>query len=254
MNEDEFNLCKNIYNKLSTRKVFRLFWNNESDLTNPAIEHPVNFELIMKKLETKIYDSVTTFIGDVATVIENAMVANSPESIRYAAAQQLSEYFNKIIEEIEPLSGTIATPIRVVTSDFLNSIHPPGELTKIKFDSSKTPGSVLFQTDSDPEDLDTLFRDIKFLTSTTLAYELAAFTRQLQPNIINIRSEVSLNISLLTEENKPKMRAFVTHLLKKAATGEVDPFARPFGQRVPPVRMYERGFPSPGHATIVPLK
>ena len=254
MNDDEVNICKSIFNKLKSRKVFRLFWNNEADLVNPNIEHPLNFEIISQKLDSKLYDSVLSFISDVATVLENAQAGYENGSIRHAAAIQLSAYFEELLEEIDPLSGPVAMPLRFAAHRFMENSQPPGDIPKKSGSPGKEPGSLLFQNQSDPEDLDALFRDLKFLTSTTLAYERASFVRQLQPDVLTIQDEISLNISLLTSENRPKMRKFVTHMLKKAATGEVDPFARPFGQVIQPVRIYERGFPSHSHATIVPIK
>ena len=254
MNDDELNICKTIFNKLKSRKVFVLFWNNDADLVNPHIEHPVNFEIVSQKLDGKLYDSVSSFVSDVATVLENAIAGYENGSIKHAAAQQLSDYFEALLEEIDPFSGPVAMPLRYAAYKYLENKQPPGDIPKKQANKGKEPGSLIFATESDPDDLDSLYRDIKFLTSTTLSYEFAAFARQLQPDILNIQEEISLNIALLKTENRPNMRKFVTYLLRKAATGEVDAFARPFGQKVEPVRIYQRGFPTYSHATIVPLK
>ena len=146
-------------------------------------------------------------------------------------------------------------PLQYFTKEYNEKCRPPvPDITQKKPKTEKEPGSDIFTIESDPNDLSILYRDIKLLTSSSLVFELAAFARKLQPDIIVIGNEVTINITLLREENRPSMRKFVTYLLKKAATGDIDAYSRPFGRKISPIHIYERGFPSASQSTIVSTK
>lgn len=255
MNDDETNLCRSILNQLKTRKYFNMFWNHEPDLTNPNIEHPINFDVISSKLDTNTYTNISTFISDIATCIENGRNGYPEGSIRHAAAEQLQTYFEDILNEVNPLGGPVSMPLQYFTKEYIRKCVPPiPDINTQPKNTDKEPGSIIFTLERDPDDLNALYRDIKLLTSTSLIFELAAFTKKLQPDIITIRNEVSINVTLLLPQNRPSMRKFVTHLLRKAATGEVDANSRPFGHTISPIHIYDRGFPLNPHQNVVPVK
>lgn len=243
MNENEAALCRDIFNELKSKKVFNLFWKSTQDLTNPNIIHPINFETISTKLDHNLYDSVGDFLSDITVCIENGKNGYPEGTIRNAAAHQLYSYFEEILTQVNPFCGGIGMPLQYITKKFASELTPPTEQTNIIIEKhNEDPGSVLFGEESDPDNLDILYRDIKLLSSTTLAFEFAAYVKRLQPDAIAVGNEITVNITLLQPENRPLMRRYVTNLLKRAAQGEVDAYARPFGQKIEPLRIYERGF------------
>ena len=118
-----------------------------------------------------------------------------------------------------------------------SSIYPTHTIPK---NSGATPGSCLFETDPDPNDIQLLKRDIKFFTSSDMIFKLAAFVSRLQPEVVNLSDGFSMNLNLMTPETKVEVRRFVTNLLRAAAVGEIDPFARPFGNDIDPIKVRER--------------
>ena len=93
----------------------------------------------------------------------------------------------------------------------------------------------------DPNDLVTLLRDIKLLTSADLTMKLAVLVKNLQPNTLTLGNTLSFNVGLMTEETRIAVRKYVTELLYDAASGKIDPFAHPFGTKIDPIKIQERG-------------
>jgi len=245
MHPDEITLCVKIFEMLKTREAFNMFWNNTYDIVNSDIIHPITFEVINSKLDKKCYSTINEFISDVNLCIENGKAGYPAGSIRNSAAFQLQHYFEEILRDVNPFGGPIAMPLQLVIKDYLdtNRFILKNSSTKITNPEQITPGSLLFEQKSINNDTESLLRDIKLLNSTSLAAEFATFVRKLQPEAIIINEEVVFNISLITKENVPLLRRFVTALLKKGALGNIDVYSRPFGQKISPLEIHERGFP-----------
>jgi hypothetical protein len=90
-------------------------------------------------------------------------------------------------------------------------------------------------------DVAKLARDIKFLSSSILTARLAVLIKKLQPAAVTIGDDVAFYVGIMTESTRRGARQYVTALLNDAATGKIDPFARPFGVKLGAVRIQERG-------------
>lgn len=243
MNENEIKVCSKIFQTIINNPLSRLFWTYQSDVVNSNIQHPINLEYVSNRLSKRKYTKPADFIYDLNLCLLNGKNGSTKGTIRYAAAQELLMIFENLVSNLQPLAHPNTLPLRFFTSEFEeeNALPESSIQSNINENNFNTPNSELFQMDPDPNDLVTLLRDIKLLTSTDLTMKLAVLVKNLQPNALTLGNTLSFNVGLMTEETRIAVRKYVTELLYDAASGKIDPFARPFGTKVDPIKIQERG-------------
>ena len=239
MNENENQVCVKIFQKIVNNPLSRLFWKNQSDVVNSSILNPVSLEYISVRLSKQKYIRASDFIYDLHLCLLNGKNGSVNGSVRHAAAQELLNIFDSLVSSLQPLAHPNILPLRFITSEFEqenalpNYAIPPNEV--------KEPASALFQIDPDPNDLVTLLRDIKLLTSSDLTIKLAVLVKKLQPEVLTMGDVLSFNVGVMTEDTRIAVRKYVSELLHDAASGKYDPFQRPFGTKSDPIKIQERG-------------
>ncbi|KAK8898860.1 hypothetical protein M9Y10_001152 [Tritrichomonas musculus] len=244
MNDNENKVCTKIFQTIINNPLSRLFWTDQSDVVNSNIQHPVNLEYISIRLFKEKYTRAADFIFDLNLCLNNGKNGSVKGTIKYAAAQELLMIFENLVANLQPLAHPNTLPLRFFTSEFEeeNALPEASIMSNENNDEgTHSPQSEIFQMNSDPNDLVTLLRDIKLLTSTDLTMKLAVLVKNLQPNAITLSNTLSFNVGLMTEETRIAVRSYVTELLHDAASGKIDPFARPFGTKVDPIKIQERG-------------
>ncbi|OHT08151.1 hypothetical protein TRFO_23435 [Tritrichomonas foetus] len=239
MNQNEIAVCSKIFQTIVNNPLSRLFWSYQSDVVNTNILHPVSLEYISTRLSKQKYARAADFIYDLQLCLTNGKNGATPGTVRYAAAQELLLIFENLISSLQPLAHPNLLPLHFITAEFeeqkaLPEYHFPET-------ENKEPQSELFKLKSDPNDLASLLRDIKLLTSPDLTIKLAVLVKKLQPEALVMTDALSFNVGIMTEETRVAVRKYVTDLLRDAASGKIDPFMRPFGTKVEPIRVQERG-------------
>ena len=240
MNETEQEVCARILSSILSRPISKFFWDEPSDLTNPGVIHPFNLSWIATRLKRRKISSPLDFIKDLKVCLQNGKSGSQPGSIRYSAAVQLLADLDSLVQAYQPTAYSTVLPLHFATADFENSCGIPEHPDYTVLHESK-PHSKVVTEEADPNDLPKLVRDIKFLSFTDLVAKLAVFVRKLQPEAVIVNNDISFAIALMTDETRTAVRKYVTSLLTDAASGKIDPFARPFGEKVTPVRIQERG-------------
>lgn len=243
MNDKEIEVCSKIFQTIINNPLSRLFWTYQSDVVNSNIQHPINLEYVSQRLSKKKYTRPADFIYDLNLCLINGKNGSSKGSIRYAAAEELLMLFESLVSNLQPLAHPNTLPLRFFTNEFEeeNALPEASIQSNSNENNTKTPMSEIFQMNPDPNDLVTLLRDIKLLTSTDLTMKLAVLVKNLQPNALTVGNTLSFNVGLMTEETRIAVRKYVTELLYDAASGKIDPFARPFGTKIDPIKIQERG-------------
>lgn len=240
MSENEVEVCERILQALLERPISKLFWYDASDLTNSAVVHPFNLRWVRDRLKSNKFSTPADFVRDLRICLTNGKMASDPGSVRHAAAEQLLLDLDALVQSFQPSAYPAVLPLRFITTDFEKSCGVP-EHKEHSTKSDKKPLSMVFTPDTDETDMATLVRDIKFLSSTDLIVKLAVFVRRLQPEGILMDTDIHFNMEILSPDTLTAMRRYVTDLLMAAASGNIDPFARPFGEKVTDIKIQQHG-------------
>lgn len=239
MSENEVEVCKRILSAICERPVSKMFWKEGTDLTNSDVIHPFSLSWIRDRLVRHKFSTPADFIRDLRICLTNGKNGSEPGSIRQAAAVQLLADLDMLVQKFQPSAYPAVLPLRFITSDFDERCGIP-EHEDYKTVHTKEPISLALTPETN--DMATLARDIKFLSSTDLIAKLAVFVRNCQAEgCIVDNGDISFNMELWTDETVQAVRGYVTNLLRKAASGEIDPFARPFGEQVSDIQIQQRG-------------
>lgn len=243
MRENDKLVCSQILNRILCKPISRLFWNYSDDTINPHIAHPIGLEYVSTRLSQDKYSQIADFIYDLYTCIQNGVAGSPKDSIRYSSSQELLNELDSVLSELQPLSKTTIIPLRILISDFEEeNIYPN---FTIQTPNIQEPQSYLFNEEvkesPDEEFLTKLIRDIRFLTSEYLTSKVIVLIIKLQPESVLLEDSVSINFNLLTKENLNIIRKYVSDLLYQSASGQIDPFSRPFGSKVKPIYIQGRG-------------
>ncbi|KAH0795302.1 transcription factor GTE2-like [Histomonas meleagridis] len=238
MEQTQKEICIKIMKSILENPISKLFWNFAPDATNPNIAHPLSLEYISTRLSNDKYSLPSDFIMDLRLCFQNGKAGEPQGTIRHASAQQLLVDLDSMVAKLQPLANPKVLRLQLITSEFEDNLSFP-EYSQLPREVNE-PHAQIFDTDPDPSDTATLLRDIKFLTSPDLTAKLAVFITKIQPEVVIVAEEITFNIYLLTDENRIIVRKFVTQLLKDAASGKMDPFSRPFGVVVKPMKVQER--------------
>ena len=240
MGDAEQEVCSRILSSILSRPIARFFWDEPSDLTNPGVIHPFSLSWLATRLSRRKFATPGDFIKDLKVCLQNGKNGSPPGSIRHAAAVQLIADLDALVQTYQPSAFPTVLPLHFATADFENSCGVPEHPDYSVLREGTAIARVAVE-EPDPTDMAALVRDIRFLSSTDLVAKLAVFVRKLQPEGILVGDDISFNIGLMTDETRAAVRKYVTALLRDAASGKVDPFARPFGEKLTPVRIQERG-------------
>lgn len=243
MREKDKNICNQILGRLLNKPISKLFWNNQEDVVNQHISHPLGLEYISSRLSKDKYAQISDFIYDLYTCLHNGEIGSPKDSIRYSSSQELLSELDGVLLELQPLSNPSIVPLHILIDNFESkNVYPNLEINSREV---QEPQSTLFKQETsevvDEEFHSNLIRDIRFLTSEYLTSKLIVLITKLQPESVLFEDNISINLSLLTDENLLIIRKYVSELLYQAASGKIDPFTRPFGSQVKPIYIQERG-------------
>ena len=240
MGDAEQEVCSRILKSILSRPISKFFWDEPNDLINPGVIHPFSLSWVSTRLSRRKFATPGDFIKDLKVCLQNGKNGSPPGSIRHAAAVQLLADLDVLVQTYQPSAFPSVLPLRFATVDFEKTCGIP-EHAGSAAPVDGTPISRVIVDEADPHDMAALVRDIRFLSSTDLVAKLAVFVRKLQPEGVSVGGDISFNLGLMTDETRAAVRKYVTALLRDAAAGKIDPFARPFGEKVIPVRIQERG-------------
>ena len=235
-NKTEIQIIKYIFQRIKEHKLSKLFWDNDIDISNPDIVHPLNFNFIEQKLLKGLYKDRKLFTINMRLCLENAKNGNQNDILRYAAACELSRDFEALVNSLDSPTFAFTVPITTVTNQFLLKNEHPGKFViPTEKDHDAKPGALIFEEEIDENDHEKLLRDIRFCTTAGLSMRIVSYMRSLQPETVIVGKELLLKTRNLTPENLLKLRKFVTKTMHDAATGKIDAFTRPYGRVVTPV-------------------
>jgi hypothetical protein len=240
MNEVEYSVCERILSSIFKLPICRFFWHYTTDVTNPNIAHPFSLSWICDRLSRGKYSSPVDVVGDIRACLQNGRVGAASGSIRAAAAQQLLLELDSAISTFRPSGPSVVLRLQFHIADYEDRAELPGHAGPPRREEVP-PASEIFKRQSNLSDVTNLVRDIKFLSSSILAARLAVLVQKLQPGAVTIGDDVAFYVGIMTERTRRAARQYVTALLSDAATGKIDPFARPFGVKLGAVRIQERG-------------
>jgi hypothetical protein len=240
MNTNEVLVCQKILEHLANIPIAQFFWDTSADLTNPCVVHPFSLGWICTRFEQGKYTSSSDMIRDIRICLQNGRNGTAPASMRFAAATQLSSELDSLILSLHPSAFPSVLPLSLAISEFEDPANRPPPISPHEH-PERPPGSELFKQAADPHDLARLIRDIRLLFSADLTAKLAVLVRRIQPEGVTIGDDISFNIGLMTDATRRALRNCVDKMLLDAATGRIDPFARPVGERVSTIRIKERG-------------
>ena len=242
-NKTEIDLMKYIFQKIKEHKLAPLFWENQKDIVNPDIIHPVTFEFIEQKLKKELYKDKRIFLLNLKLCFENVKNGCSTNLLKYAAACEFYNDFEKLVSSLDSPTFPLSVPLTASTEQFIKSNERPGtNYIKEATQKSQQPGSVLFEeleTAESGEEIDhtKLMRDIGFCTTAGLSMRVVSYMRNLQSETVIVGKELLLKTKNLTPENLRKLRKYVTRILRDAATGKIEAYNRPYGAVIAPVHI-----------------
>ena len=260
MNQSVQHICHSIFTEIHKQPEAKLFWEIQKDLISNQIEYSIGLKLIKQKITGNEYKDISMFISDMMECFTSAQKSKFSSKIKIAAAQDLIKKFQVHIFEINnPSICFNFYPIFHSLNSFIqkNSIpyHQNTFSTHITTNSnpeidqnseleliSTKPGSLFFQNESENDNFENFLRDIQFLTGAHLVFKFATFISRIQPEIIEMNENFSLNIRLMTPTNRKYAHKYLKKLLRDAALGIIDPFSRPFGEKHTPLRINQLGF------------
>lgn len=229
MNKRSHELCDFVLKELLKNPVAHALWNTASDVQNSQLIQPVDLKTISEKLSRNIYTDLHSFMEDINRCINNSTNGFSPSTFRHAAALQLKEELGKLMEKFTFPS---------VRNEFVNSAKKITNLGsyegEVRTMNVTKPSAGLF-TEENP-DIKMLMR---CLASPEMLHDFYLFLANLQVESITTGETISVNLTVLTEENRNKLRDYLLTILFNAASGRVNPFNRPFGVKISPVSIRE---------------
>ena len=243
VNKAEIDLMKYIFQKIKEHKLAPLFWENQKDIVNPDIVHPVSFEFIEQKLKKELYKDRRIFLLNLRLCFENVKNGCSTNLLKYAAACEFYNDFENLVNSLESPTFPLSVPLTASIEQFQKSNERPGTNNLKPFvEKSQKPGSVLFEeleeAENDEEiDHTKLMRDIAFCTTAGLSMRVVSYMRNLQSETVIVGKELLLKTKNLTPENLRKLRKYVTRTLRDAATGKIEAYNRPYGEVIAPVHI-----------------
>lgn len=246
MNKNEYDVCHRIFEAIKSRPVSAMFWNCDSDIVNQNVIHPLRLCDIASRLNNNWYSSPGELMNDLKSCFMNGKLGYPAGTFRNAAAQLLLNDLENLMTKFQPQTFPSILPLQLILDDFENNQITPGHKDFPYADNK--PAAEIFNEEPDPNDLSALLRDIKMLISPDLTAKLALFVRRLQPEIVTTGEDLSFVLGFMLDETKIKVRKYVTLLLRDAASGKIDPFARPFGAKCEKIRITERGMFLPNHS------
>ena len=238
----EINIMKYIFQKVKEHKLAPLFWNNPTDVVNPDIVHPVTFSFIEQKLMKNLYKDRRLFIYNMRLCFENLKNGFASDLLKYAAACELCNDFEEIVNSLDCPTFPFTVPLTITTKEFIESNEHPGTVTfEPNNEKGLKPGSILFaqlkEAEEEEIDHDKLMRDIGLCTTAGLSMRVVSYMRNLQSETVIVGKELLLKTKNLTPENLRKLRKYVTKTLHDAAVGKICAYNRPYGTTIAPVRI-----------------
>lgn len=231
MDEATKGYCVAILNELLENPVAHNLWGTSSDLSNAHMVMPLDLKVISERLSRNLYGNSVHFVEDLHKCINNSINGYPPNSIRHVAALQLQEELDELVMRV---------PLTTIKRE---NIHGILQLSQIGFFEGKIPtlkeGKPMASIFGDqPQDINFL---LKCLAGPDMLRELYVYLTNLQPEAVSSGPTLSLNLSVLTDENKQKTSEFLMDILRTAASGKTNPFTRPFGIKTVPIVINERG-------------
>lgn len=236
MNEQDEAICKFIFSKLMQSSLVQIFWETPVDVSSPGNTHPISLSQIHYKLEHKLYKSSVLFLKNIRMFIDNSIDVSQPGTLRYAAALQIKIDFEKILASLD--SPLYNTTLALLSSceEYEESGTIPERKTIETENAGKKLGTRYFLASSHQEtDYNKLLKDIKICYTSGLATRVAAFIKRLQPDKVVVGQSIYLMTKNLSNEDVQKLQEYITKLLQEVAAGRIDPYNRPFGQKISPV-------------------
>ena len=217
-----------IMDALSKRPITRIFCDCSIELTNTSISRPLTFDLIYDKVKRNLYKSIDEWISDMRIMFSNFIIAFPDDSLKKAAAQQLSAEFEEKIQQISPTSSPFTIKFQMLESDIsklLNTVRiAEGEPTP----SPKEPAAAIFNQKQEAT-IPNITRNIRMLHSSELFMKVIAFIWKLQPEAVSLGQSVSFDFCLMSQETMEKLNEFVLGLLRDAAVGLINPYRNQSG-------------------------
>ena len=246
MNKEEYEACGIILQKILSRPESEMFKDSSDDTLNINIKRPITLYYFIQRYNEKKFSTTHQFISTLKDFFFNITTADGVSPIRKVMAADLLNEIDKAVKINAPTLPSTIIPIHSAIFNFYQNNIPPkrpiiGETQNNNQTFNKQPGSMLFSSTIDPSNIRLLIRDIKLLNMPSLTLRLAAYVTRLQPDAVILSESFSLNIALLSPENKINVRQYVTKLLNDAASGKINPFERPFGQKLNFIKIQERG-------------
>ncbi|EAX96999.1 hypothetical protein TVAG_440150 [Trichomonas vaginalis G3] len=213
MNEFEHLACKQILDTLMKRPIAKIFWDSDQEIDNPDIIHPITFKLISEKLQNHVYQSPQDFIDNMNELLANAKKWDPVKSIKPAAAELLTQDFEKAVLVYKPTTIPLSMKIRIAFNEFneIKSIPISDIEETTSTNNSKPANYLLNQYNRNPNSIsrEDLVKEIQLLNSTDKLLNLIRFIYKLQPDAILVNKEVTIQLENINPDDYAKIHAYI---------------------------------------------
>lgn len=235
MNREQTELCREILESILRRPISRMFWELDCPQAMANVKVPITLHLISDRLSRGLYGTPDEFVSDMRVLFSKSMKA-AKNSVRSVAASQLLLQFEQLMADLSPSLSPCTTKEQLGTvklTKIVKSLAP--WLTSAASVSNGEPAAEIVKNPHTEVSVSEIATDIRSLFSPALLLRVLAFVYQMQPEAVSIdEEEMSIEFTLLSDENLGKLRVFVNELVAKAAKGEINPFMKGTGGRSRP--------------------
>lgn len=223
MNEDQYNICVNIMEAILRRPIASLFRKSDILLSDRNIPVPLCFDTITDKLNKKMYAIVNDWIREMRTLFESVLAGTEKKNPIYIAALQLQTEFDEHLARMNPMDD-----LRIIRTRFtiqqIQEYSSKLPLIKDNAVTEKEPGAELFKRKETTRNNKRLSRDIRLFCSQEIVFRVSAFIYKIQPEVITIDENLTINFNLMSDHTYNQVRPYVTQILQDAAVGKIDIF------------------------------
>jgi hypothetical protein len=204
-----------------------MFWEASPAQASPG-SSPLSFKLISDRLSQGGSADASSWVSDVRRLLMSAVLATPELSVRNAAARQLQSDFESEMATLSPTLSPHVLRLQLAEGRLKRFVDSPvGPIPEIPTILNSPPAGEIMKR---PIESDSIVSAVKMLASPALVLRVAAFVHQIQPEAIQVGSELTILFSVMSESTLQRVCAFVHGVMYEAAVGAIQPFVRTPGK------------------------
>ncbi|OHT06203.1 hypothetical protein TRFO_25824 [Tritrichomonas foetus] len=229
MNYEQLQACSMIMQKILRRPVSKMFYSVSAIET---VTKPISLQTISEKLQENKYKTADEWIYEMRLVLSFAKRQSNNIPLKAAAARLLMSDFEDEMMTLSPMLSPHMLFLQIAEehfNNFIQSYHP--EIPRRIPITDSVPASEIFKTWNKESTPSQLLSEIKMLNSPSLLLRVAAFIYKIKPEAIGFGKQLSMILSMLSQDEMMNTSNYVRRILFDAATGKIDPFIQTPGHQ-----------------------